>query len=42
MPAEDSTGVVAGTITCYAGAGEDWTFFEINPAIIAIARARPY
>jgi SAM-dependent methyltransferase len=31
-------GLGAGTLACYAHAGEDWTFFEINPAIVAIAR----
>jgi hypothetical protein len=30
-------GLGAGTVACYAHAGEHWTFFEINPAVVAIA-----
>ncbi len=30
-------GLGTGTIACYERAGEHWTFFEINPADIAIA-----
>jgi SAM-dependent methyltransferase len=33
-------GLGAGTIACYAHPGEQWTFFEINPAVVAIARDR--
>jgi len=31
-------GLGAGTIACYERPGEHWTFFEINPADIAIAK----
>jgi hypothetical protein len=31
-------GLGSGSIACYARAGEHWTFFEINPAVVAIAR----
>jgi hypothetical protein len=31
-------GLGAGSVACYAHAGERWTFFEINPAVVAIAR----
>jgi hypothetical protein len=31
-------GLGAGSVACYAHAGEDWTFFEINPAVVTIAR----
>jgi SAM-dependent methyltransferase len=31
-------GLGAGTIACYAHRGEHWTFFEINPAVVAIAQ----
>jgi hypothetical protein len=31
-------GLGAGSVACYAHAGEHWTFFEINPAVVAIAR----
>jgi SAM-dependent methyltransferase len=33
-------GLGAGTLTCYALPGEDWRIFEIDPAIVRIARAR--
>ncbi len=31
-------GLGAGTIATYARPGEDWTFFEINPAVVRIAQ----
>lgn len=31
-------GLGAGTIACYGHPGEQWTFFEINPKVVAIAR----
>ncbi|CAN5342997.1 fused MFS/spermidine synthase [soil metagenome] len=31
-------GLGAGTIAAYAKPGEEWTFFEINPAVVRIAR----
>jgi SAM-dependent methyltransferase len=31
-------GLGAGSIACYAHPGEQWTFYEINPAVVAIAR----
>ena len=30
-------GLGAGTLACYAQAGEQWQFYEIDPAIVAIA-----
>ena len=30
-------GLGTGTIACYAHAGERWTYFEINPAVVRIA-----
>lgn len=31
-------GLGAGTLTCYARPGQDWTVFEIDPAVVHIAR----
>jgi len=31
-------GLGAGTLSCYAKPGQDWRFYEIDPAIAAIAR----
>ena len=31
-------GLGAGTLACYRKAGQDWTFFEIDPAILAYSR----
>ncbi len=31
-------GLGIGTIACYRRSGEDWTFFEIDPQVVAIAR----
>src|SRR5262249_19652455 len=31
-------GLGAGTLACYAKPGQDWRFYEIDPAIAAIAR----
>jgi spermidine synthase len=31
-------GLGAGTLACYAKAGQRWTMFEIDPAVVAIAR----
>jgi spermidine synthase len=31
-------GLGAGTLACYAQAGQDWRFYEIDPAIVRIAR----
>jgi SAM-dependent methyltransferase len=33
-------GLGAGTLTCYAMPGEDWRVFEIDPAMVEIARTR--
>jgi spermidine synthase len=30
-------GLGSGTLSCYAEPGQDWTFFEIDPAIVRIA-----
>ena len=35
-------GLGAGEIACYGRAGEVWTFYEIDPAVIAIARDPRY
>ena len=35
-------GLGAGTLAAYAKPGEDWTFFEINPAVVRIAREPSY
>jgi spermidine synthase len=32
-------GLGAGTTACYAHAGEAWTFYEIDPAVVDIARS---
>jgi SAM-dependent methyltransferase len=31
-------GLGAGALTCYAKPGQDWRFYEIDPAVVAIAR----
>jgi spermidine synthase len=31
-------GLGAGGLTCYAEAGQEWTYFEIDPAVIYLAR----
>lgn len=31
-------GLGAGTLACYAQPGQDWRFFEIDPAVVSIAR----
>jgi len=31
-------GLGTGTLSCYARPGQDWTFFEIDPAMVRIAR----
>ncbi|GHH10264.1 hypothetical protein GCM10008023_07840 [Sphingomonas glacialis] len=33
-------GLGAGTVACYAKPGQDWRFYEIDPAIVRIARTR--
>jgi hypothetical protein len=33
-------GLGAGTLTCYAQPGQDWRIFEIDPAMVRIARTR--
>ncbi len=35
-------GLGAGTLACYAAAGQRWTFFEIDPAVASIARTPGY
>jgi SAM-dependent methyltransferase len=35
-------GLGAGTTACYARPGEDWTFYEIDPAVIRLARNTNY
>ncbi|SNS69082.1 spermidine synthase [Sphingopyxis indica] len=40
-PAEAAVGIVglgAGTLSCYRKPGQHWTIFEIDPAMVAIAR----
>jgi len=34
----DVVGLGSGTLACYARPGESWTFYEIDPAIVGIAR----
>lgn len=31
-------GLGTGTLACYAGRGQDWRFYEIDPAVVRIAR----
>ena len=31
-------GLGAGTLACYSEPGDDWTYYEIDPAVIDIAR----
>lgn len=31
-------GLGAGTLACYSGAGQRWTFYEIDPVVVGIAR----
>jgi SAM-dependent methyltransferase len=33
-------GLGTGTLACYARPGQSWTFFEIDPAMVRIARSR--
>jgi len=35
-------GLGVGTMACYAQAGEHWTFYEIDPAVVRIARDPRY
>jgi SAM-dependent methyltransferase len=35
-------GLGAGAMACYAEAGQEWTFFEIDPAVIYLARDSGY
>lgn len=35
-------GLGAGTMVCYAREGQEWTFYEINPGIVAIAKNQDY
>jgi hypothetical protein len=35
-------GLGAGTLACYAEAGQQWTFYEIDPAVERIARDQRY
>jgi hypothetical protein len=37
-----AVGLGTGTIACYANKGEDWTFYEIDPAVEEIARDPDY
>jgi hypothetical protein len=34
----DVVGLGSGTLACYARPGEHWTFYEIDPAVVGIAR----
>ena len=36
-PAVAVIGLGAGALSCYARPGEDWTFFEIDPAVVRLA-----
>jgi len=33
-----AVGLGTGSLACYKGAGENWTFFEIDPEVVRIAR----
>ncbi|UCH75089.1 MAG: fused MFS/spermidine synthase [Rhodospirillales bacterium] len=35
-------GLGAGSLACYAQDGQDWTFFEIDPTVVRIARNEEY
>jgi hypothetical protein len=35
-------GLGTGSMVCYSFAGQDWTFYEINPAVISIAQNPEY
>ncbi len=35
-------GLGIGTVACYRRAGQTWTFFEIDPLVVSIARDRRY
>lgn len=35
-------GLGTGAMACYAQAGQDWTFYEIDPAVLSIARNENY
>ena len=35
-------GLGAGSMACYSFAGQHWTFYEINPAVISIAQTKEY
>jgi len=35
-------GLGAGSMACYSFAGQQWTFYEINPAVISIAQSPQY
>ena len=39
-PAIGVVGLGTGTLSCYAQPGQDWRFFEIDPAIVRIAGDR--
>ena len=32
------TGLGVGTVACYARPGQSWTFYDIDPQVVAIAR----
>ena len=35
-------GLGAGSMACYSFAGQHWTFYEINPAVISVAQSPQY
>lgn len=35
-------GLGAGSMACYSFAGQDWTFYEINPAVVRLAQTTEY
>ncbi|HWE73992.1 MAG TPA: fused MFS/spermidine synthase [Stellaceae bacterium] len=44
-PAHQSVGVIGlgtGALACYAQPGEDWTFYEIDPAVVRLAEDTSY
>jgi hypothetical protein len=41
-PSVAVVGLGTGSMVCYSFAGQDWTFYEINPAVISIAQNPEY
>jgi SAM-dependent methyltransferase len=37
-----AVGLGSGSVACYGSSGEQWTFYEINPAVVHVARDTGY